>query len=395
MACDAADETGVVLPPPSVETVDALRDVIPGFGSIGNPADLAGGPGGAQRFAGALRAFAADPEFGTVVVPLGPSMDGVRERVLDAAVVAETSPANVCVYWVNPWDSGPAMDAILADERLSVFRSLRRMFTAVRAWDRWSRLRVDPPSTGTTYRPDVTAAVDEAVRGSDGARATLSEHASRAICAVAGIPLVRAELVTDRHSAARAAQRLGARTVVKVVSADLPHKSEAGGVLVGLDTPERTAQAFDDVVRSARTHRSDARIEGVLVSEMLTGIAELLIGARRDPVFGPAVVVNWGGTDVELLGAPAVRLAPVGTSEAHAMLAELPGFRRLTGYRGAPNADRDALAAAIVALSELIAADDRIAEVELNPVLARKDGAAALDALIVLEPNVREEPSDG
>jgi hypothetical protein len=180
--------------------------------------------------------------------------------------------------------------------------------------------------------------------------------------------------------------------VVKVVSPDLPHKSEAGGVRVGLTGPEETAAAFEDVMANAARYAPEARIEGALVSEMLTGVAEMLIGARRDPVFGPAIVLNWGGTEVELLGSPAVRLAPVDTDEAHAMLRELPGYRRLTGYRGKPAADVDALVAAIVALSELIVADERIAEVELNPVLAREDGAAALDALIVLDPVTEGAP---
>jgi len=283
----------VSLPPPSPRTVTALRDVIPGFGSVGNPADLAGGPGGAQRFAGALRAFAADPGFGTVVVPLGPSMDGARERVIDASVVAETSPANVCVYWVNPWESGPAMEAILGTPGLSVFRSLRGCSprsargsggaACVSTLPRWRH--PSGPGTGIWWPPSITALRE---RISDGPGLSLTEHVSRTICAIAGIPLAPAEFVTDRAGAAQAAQRLGCTTVVKVVSPDLPHKSEAGGVRVGLSGPDEAAAAFDEVVANAEHHAPDARIEGALVSTMLTGVTELLIGARRDPVFGPA-----------------------------------------------------------------------------------------------------------
>lgn len=393
MACDAADEADVALPPPSPATVEALREVIPGFGSIGNPADLAGGPGGAARFAGALRAFAADPGYGTVVVPLGPSMDGARERVLDAGQVAESSPANITVYWVNPWDSGAAMEAILADPRLSVFRSLRRMFHAVRAWHWWSGLKVRPPSrdrAAPPWRAELAALLDRADRGGPGVRVSLSEHASRQVCAVAGVPVAAAEFVTDRDAAAAAAARFDTRTVVKVVSPDLPHKSEAGGVRVGLAGAEATAEAFDEVVANAHRHDPDARVEGALVSPMLSGVAELLVGARRDPALGPAIVLNWGGTEVELLGSPVVRLVPVDLACAHDMLRELPGYRRLTGYRGTQKTDLDALAATLVAISELIGADDRIVEVELNPVLAMPTGAAALDALVVLDPTPQE-----
>lgn len=376
MACDAAEECGVLLPALSPATESELHKVIPGFGSVGNPADLAGGPGGAERFAGALRAFAADPAFDTVVVPLGPSMDGAVARVRDAADVAAGSAASICVYWVNPWESGPAMEAILADSRLSVFRSLRRMFVAIRQRQWWGALSVP-------FAPDEAVL---AIPNPGGQRCTLTELASRAICSRAGISLAPAEFVESAQSAARAAEHLNAATVVKIVSPDLPHKSDVGGVRVGLNGPAETAAAFDEVMANAKRHAPTARLDGALVSVMLSGIAEVLVGARRDPVFGPAVVLNWGGVEAELHASPVVRLAPVDLDVAAAMIDELPGARRLSGYRGGVAGDVAALAQTIVALSELVVADTCIDEVELNPVLVRPVGfgAPALDTLVVV-----------
>ncbi|HWT08033.1 MAG TPA: acetate--CoA ligase family protein, partial [Roseomonas sp.] len=167
---------------------------------------------------------------------------------------------------------------------------------------------------------------------------------------------------------------------------DLPHKTEVGGVVLGLDSAEAVAAAHDAMLARVRDAAPRARIDGVLVSPMAKGGTEMILGAKRDPVFGPVVLVGLGGIFAEVIQDVALRPAPVDEAEAMAMLRSLKAFAVLDGARGRPKADLAAAAAAIAALSRFAAqhAAD-IAEIDINPLLVRPagEGAVALDALIV------------
>jgi acetate---CoA ligase (ADP-forming) len=174
--------------------------------------------------------------------------------------------------------------------------------------------------------------------------------------------------------------------VLKIVSPDLPHKTEVGGVALGLDNAAAVAAAHDAMLARVRTAAPRAHIEGVLVSPMVTGGIELILGTKRDPIFGPVVLVGLGGIFAEVLQDVAVRPAPVEAEEAMAMLRSLKAFPVLDGARGRPKADLAAAAGAIVALSRFAAQQAAtVAEVDINPLLVRPagQGAVALDALIV------------
>lgn len=213
-----------------------------------------------------------------------------------------------------------------------------------------------------------------------------TEAGAKAALAAAGVPVLPERVVATAAEAVQASTVMGFPVVLKVVSPDLPHKTEVGGVALGLDSAESVASAYDAMLARVRGAAPSARIDGVLVSPMVRGGTEMILGAKRDPVFGPVVLVGLGGIFAEVIQDVAVRPAPVDEAEAMEMLRGLKAFAVLDGARGRPKADLAAAASAVAALSRFAAqhAAD-IAEIDINPLLVRAagEGAVALDALIV------------
>jgi acetate---CoA ligase (ADP-forming) len=216
----------------------------------------------------------------------------------------------------------------------------------------------------------------------------LTEHRAKALLAPFGLPEARERLATSAAEAAEAAIALGFPVVLKIASPDLPHKTEAGGVILGLQSQHSVTAAFDQIIQSAKRYKADARIDGVLVQKMAPRGHELVIGAVNDPTFGPIMMVGFGGTMVELMGDVVHRPAPVDVVEAADMLRGLKSARMLEGFRGADPIDITAAATLIANLSQAaVAYRDRISEMELNPVILHADGSGLTiaDALIMLK----------
>ena len=212
----------------------------------------------------------------------------------------------------------------------------------------------------------------------------VAEHDAKAVLGSWGVPVTRDVLARDEAEAVAAWREIGGPVVLKIASPDIAHKTEIGGVMVGVDGEESVAQGFATLTRRAAKRRPDARLDGVIVAEMATGGVETVMGVVRDPVFGPAVMFGLGGVFVEVLGDVAFRLAPFGEDEARRMIDSIRGRAVLDGVRGAPPSDVGALARALAALSVFAHETEGVVEsVDLNPVLARPDGCVALDALIV------------
>jgi acyl-CoA synthetase (NDP forming) len=211
----------------------------------------------------------------------------------------------------------------------------------------------------------------------------LGEREARTILAAAGLPVVEGRLATTPAAAAEAARVFGGPVAMKIAGPDILHKTEIGAVALGVAASDAAA-AFEAILAGAAERVPEARIDGVLVSPMVAGGVECILGAKIDPVFGPIVMAGIGGVFTEVLGDVALRRAPIGPTEARGMIEELKGAPLLQGARGTVPADLDAMADAIAKLSTFAAAHAATVEsVELNPVRALPDGALALDALIV------------
>jgi acyl-CoA synthetase (NDP forming) len=218
---------------------------------------------------------------------------------------------------------------------------------------------------------------------------SLSERAAKELLAQAGIRFPREILVPPGGDAGQAAAEIGFPVVLKVSSADIAHKTEVGGVVVGVRTPDQARAAMAAILGRAAENAPGAHIEGVLVAPMVSGSVETIMGVVDDPTFGPVVMFGLGGVFVEVLKDVTFRVAPFDADEARRMIDEIRGRAMLDGVRGAPPSDVDALAELLSALSRFAAAHgDRIETIDLNPVLVRPrgEGVAPLDALIVLKP---------
>jgi succinyl-CoA synthetase beta subunit len=215
---------------------------------------------------------------------------------------------------------------------------------------------------------------------------TLSEVESLDALAAAGIPTVPHRVVTSAEEAAKAARDLGYPVVLKIVSPDILHKSDIGGVALSLTSEDEVRDAFDRIMAKARAAAPTARLDGCLVATMIRGGVEVILGVQSDPTFGPMVMFGLGGLLVEVLHDVSFRAAPFDESEARRMIAETKAALVLKGTRGAPAGDIEALARTLSRLSVFASRHaDQIKSIDINPVLVRPagQGVVALDAVII------------
>lgn len=216
-------------------------------------------------------------------------------------------------------------------------------------------------------------------------RPALNEIESKDILAEAGIPTAAARLATSHEEAVRLAGEIGYPVVLKVVSEQILHKSDIGGVRLNLADAGAVGAAYDAIVEAARTRQPDATVEGVAVQQMAKPGTEVIVGMTRDPRFGPVLMFGLGGVLVELLQDVSFRLAPLTARDARAMMAEIKAAPILTGYRGSPAADLDKLSEILIKVGEFALANPEVKEIDLNPIYAYPDGALAVDARVILE----------
>lgn len=216
-------------------------------------------------------------------------------------------------------------------------------------------------------------------------RSALTAPEGRQVCEAYGIPTPKEGLARSAHEAASLAQSMGFPVVLKIVSPDILHKTEAGGVLVGVSTADAVAQGYDTILANARAYNPDAHIVGVQVQQMLNTGQEVIVGAVTDPSFGKIVAFGLGGVLVEVLKDVTFRLAPTTHDEALSMLDSIAAAQVLRGVRGSEAVDRDALATVIERVSQLVSDFPEISEVDLNPVFATSHGATAADVRLLVD----------
>ena len=214
--------------------------------------------------------------------------------------------------------------------------------------------------------------------------ALLTELESKKMLREAGININDGVLAASRDAAVAAAGEMGFPVVLKVVSPDITHKSDSGGVKLDLKTAEEVGQAYDDIVAAARRHSPEADIQGVSVQKMARPGVEVIIGVSQDEQFGPVLMFGLGGILVELLKDVSFRIVPLMRRDAAEMIREIKGFRLLEGFRGQEPVDIACLEDMLLKVSDFVEKRPEIQELDLNPVFAYKDGAVAVDARIVL-----------
>jgi acetyltransferase len=381
---DAGERAGLELSNLALHTQERLARVVPSLGVITNPIDLIAGfftPANAAKLEEAVRATLEDSGTAALCVNLattGQAGSVVAAEVLAAVVRDMDKP--VVVFSAAPAGSLDAALAKFAAAGIPVLPSPSRAATALATLLRYrtARHRIGAEAPGAA----LGSGLDESLRQAAGAGRALSEAQSKAVLQRAGLPITQDMLVQGPGDVDFG--RLHPPLVVKVVSPDIPHKTEVGGVRLGVTTETELKAAVAEVIANARAKVPDARIDGALVSEMVQGGFELIAGVVNDPAFGPLVVVGAGGIYTEVLQDSSSRLAPFGKEVAYEMLTELRCGRILQGARGGPALDVDAVAECLAALSRF-AWDNRdcIAEIDINPLFVLPNRAVIADALIV------------
>jgi acetyl-CoA synthetase (ADP-forming) len=216
-------------------------------------------------------------------------------------------------------------------------------------------------------------------------RKSLLETEAKAICTEYGIPVTRFKLAKTEDEAVRFAEAMGYPVVLKIVSPDIIHKSDVGGVLVDLKNSKDVRSGYNHIIKNVRKHNEKAGIVGILVQEMAPPSTEVIVGMTKDPQFGPALMFGLGGIFVEVLKDVTFRIAPITEEEACEMISEVKAYPLLKGYRGMPPADIDAIVQILLSTSKLVMEHDEIKELDLNPIIVYRKGAKTVDARIILE----------
>jgi acetate---CoA ligase (ADP-forming) len=380
LMAETAETHGVSIPTLTEDTQRRLHEILPYYLTVSNPVDNGGqfllhAP--RDKRLQVLEAMTDDPNCDLVVVgitgALGPMTDNLCSDICDFANVSNKP---IIVTW-NSFKTDEQGFNDLVASGLPIFRSFRNCFLALAAWSTYQRkthwIGNARARAGMTHRE---WPLDPAMEGG-----VLGHFETRRLLAAFDIPLVDEWLIEQADEVLP--QQLPEHLVLKISSPDFPHKSDLGLVRVNVSSSDaRTVSC--ELLERARSENPVARIEGVVIQPFISEGVEMLAGIFHDPVLGPAVSVGVGGMFAELYRDVAVRPVPLGPIDAEEMLNSLRGRELLEGYRGGARADREALIGVILALGDLSeAADGRILELDLNPVIATPSGVVAVDALVV------------
>ncbi|HSC95482.1 MAG TPA: acetate--CoA ligase family protein [Burkholderiales bacterium] len=383
LLADRCVEEGLQLPALAEATTRKLRETLAEFASVGNPVD-ATAHGYNDNFAGyraAIELVLADPNIDQVVarVPRGRAAGPWSKALVD--MLRGTDKPVILNWPTSPDDNGEVL-AWLEQNHVPCILGAGRAVHALAALTDFARKRDEQHKQGK--RPFARVCARQALDLPGGAR-TLGERRSKMLLARYGIPVVNEVLLAPAEIEALTSPPLPFPVAVKIESPDVPHKTEAGAVRLGVKDLAALKQAAREIVATALKHAPGARIEGVLVQEMAAGL-ETIVGAVNDATFGPTIAFGLGGIFTELLHDVTYAFAPFDTETARGMVGDIRGAALLNGYRGRPALDVAALADVLARVSQLIADhSDRIAEIDVNPLFVREQGVVAADALIVLK----------
>jgi acetyltransferase len=390
MAADAAAQAGLELAALGAATRQALDAVLPLNWSHGNPVDIIG-DAPVERYVATFKALLDDPASGTLLFMHAPTAIVSSADIATALLpLARAAPGRVLGCWLG----GPAVHEARRLFREAGIACHDSPEEAVRAFEmqvtyrrNQQQLLQTPPARTARGRADwpaVRAIVDRALAAQ---QPLLSEPDAKALLAATGVPVVSTRVVApDAAAAVAAAREIGHPVVLKVLSPQISHKSDVGGVALDLEDEAAVRQAAADILRRVAARRPDARVTGFTVQAMVRRprALELIVGSSVDPLFGPVLLFGQGGTAVEVVADRAVALPPLNALLARALIDRTRIARLLAGWRDVPPADLDAVVGVLLSLSELLAAEPRIAEIDINPLLADAQGVLALDARVRL-----------
>ena len=392
MAVDELIEVGGKLAELSAETKSKLSAALPAAWSKDNPVDIMVDANG-ERYAKALEVLFKAPEVDSVLVLHSPSAlvssIDVAEHIIRSV---KANKANALTCMVGQEKVGPAR-RLLRESGIAAYETPGAAVHAFMHLLRYRRnqdMLMETPSSALT---DFTPATEEVRRVVAqvlaSGRTVMSEPEAKGILEAYGIPVIETQIARTPAEASRIAARMDCPVALKILSSDVTHKSDVGGVMLNLAGPFEVEKAGNLMLEKVAAKFPEAQIEGFTVQRMARrpGAQEIIIGVSTDPIFGPVLMFGQGGTAVEVIHDFAIGLPPLNTSLARDLIERTRIAKLLHGYRDFPAADLDAIALSLIKVSQLIIDIPQIVELDINPLFADASGVIAVDARIKLDPN--------
>ena len=389
ISTDACSKYGLKMADISLST-EAIAKVIPPHGSARNPVDIVG-DADYNRFEKVLVEVLSNQNVGSVVTMCTPSATLDYNELARTIVKTSKGTGKTMLAALMGLAEGTENKQILSDGDIPHFMYAEPAITTLNAMYSYRDWLGSPRGTFHQFKVDkekVKAIFDNIIQ--QGRRNVLEEEGYEVLTSY-GFSTPKKILGTTEEECAKAAKdEIGYPVVMKIVSPDIIHKSDAGGVKVGLKNDNEIKAAFKEIMNNAKSYKSDARIKGILVQEMITSAKEIILGAKQDPLFGPLVMVGLGGIYVEVLKDVVFRLAPIDEQEAEKMIESIKAIKLLKGIRGEAPSDLAAVADSLQRLSQLITDFPEIEEFDINPllVLERGKGVRVVDVRIGLKKQI-------
>ncbi|MGH8059703.1 MAG: acetate--CoA ligase family protein [Candidatus Entotheonellia bacterium] len=382
LTADKCGQMGLHLPELTEPTRQGMNEILKGFGWAANPADVTG-YANSESFPQILKLMSEGPEVGILAI----ASSGADSQAQQVIELRDQTDTVVSFLWTGSITATDGLNK-LKEGKIPVFQSPERLARGLRGQINYHHWRTRCLDEGRVQVPGMSPAQRDAIRSlASRERRVLTEYEARQFLAHWDVPGVREQRTATADEAVAAASAIGYPVVLKAESPDIPHKTEAGALRVGVRGEAELRQAYAEILQNAHRHAPHARVLGVLVQEMVAGGTEVIVGLSHDPLFGPMLLFGMGGIFVELYQDVALRACPIRESDAREMIQDVKGARLLQGYRGQPAGDLDALVQVLMRVSRLgIQCEREIQELDLNPlvVLPKGQGVKAVDALVVL-----------
>ncbi len=373
MAADAVEKAGMVVAELDRNVATALRQELPAAASVGNPIDVLG-DAPPERYAAALAAAQEDDEVDAILVILTPQAMTKAPETARAIAKTMTGDKPVLVSFMGGVEVMPGRDE-LAAASLPDYESPERAVGALKAMYEYSMWRSRPPRIVNRFRVHRRRVERIITRSQRIGRLQLNEVKSKAILKAYGFKIPTGQLAVTSEEAVEIADRIGYPLAMKIVSPDVIHKTDLGGVKLNVANAGKVRDAFDLMTLRIRQQVPEARIEGVYVEKMLDRGLEIILGMSRDPQFGPMLMFGLGGIFVEVMKDVAFHLAPITSDEAMQMLVATRSYAMLEGKRGSKGVDIEAVAAGLQRISQLTTDFPQIVELDINPFIVGEMGS--------------------
>jgi acetyltransferase len=385
MTTDAAERAGLTMATLDKTTVDQLRTQLPPASNFYNPVDVLG-DAPPERYEFAAETLLKDAAVQNIIALMTPqAMTAIEETAEVVKRIAQRAHLPVIGCLMGGQDMRKGQD-VLEKAGVPSFEFPERAVAALSALCDYKEWREKPADEIPRFEVDRTRVTDVFNAARMEGRLYLGELEARLVLEAYGFPIPKGGLATTPEEAASLAAELGFPVVMKIASPDIVHKSDIGGVRVGISSRDQVLDVFELMVMRARRYMPEAEIKGVNVQQMVTQGKEVILGMNRDPQFGPLVMFGLGGIYVEVMKDVVFRVAPFGKTEAHNMIREIRGFPLLAGVRGERPSDIAAIEEALLRLSQLVSDFPEIVEMDINPLKAGEagSGAVAIDARITI-----------